>query len=398
MRHLSELPLGGKCLLIREDFNVPMDSGGAIRSEARLEAALPTVRAALAGGAGALLLSHLGRPRSGAPAVDNAAFSLAPVARRLGQMLGLDVPLVPHAEMGARRCAPGEVALLENVRFLRGETDNDPVLARRLAALGDIFVMDAFATAHRAHASTCGIAAHAQSACAGPLLVAELAALKRAFSAPAKPVVAVVGGAKISTKLGVLRRLATKVDRLIVGGGLANTFLAAAGHRVAHSLFEAECVAEARALAAALGDKLLLPEDVVVAVPGAAPGTARSCLVSEVGPQEAIYDFGADSAARVAALAAAAGTLIWNGPLGRFEEPAFCGGTRALARAAAACRGYTLAGGGDTLAAIDLCGIAGRLSYVSTGGGAFLRFAEGRELPGVAALEALGEDPSGGHA
>ncbi len=369
------------------DFNVPLNSDGTIGSATRLEAALPTVRTALAGGAGALLMSHLGRPRPQASAADNAAFSLAPVASWLGQMLGREVPLVPHAEMAAWHCTPGSVALLENVRFLAGETDNNPTLARRLAALGDIFVMDAFATAHRAHASTCGIAGHALAACAGPLLRAELVALERAFSAPAKPIVAVIGGAKISTKLKVLRRLATKVDRLIVGGGIANTFLAAAGHEIGSSLFEPDCVNEAQALAGTLGDKLLLPKDVVVAEGQDAPQT-RCCQVTELRPQEAIYDFGASSTAQVAAEVGTAGTLIWNGPLGLFEKPAFSAGTRALACAAADCAGFTLAGGGDTLAAIELYGIAEQLSYRSTGGGAFLQFAEGRELPGVVALEA----------
>ncbi len=381
---MSEVPLAGRRLLIREDFNVPIEDG-RIRSAERLRAALPTIEQALAAGARVLLMSHLGRPEEGR---FDPALSLAPVAEWLSQALARAVPLVADLDrVPALAC--GEVALLENVRFNRGEKKDDPELARRYAALCDVFVMDAFATAHRAEASTHGVIRFAPLACAGPLLAAELDALERAVAKPARPLVAVVGGAKVSTKLAVLEHLLDRVDRLIVGGGIANTFSAAAGLPVGRSLHEAELVPTAARIlerAEALGRPIPLPADVVVATDTGAAAVGRVVDAKAVAADELILDIGPRTAEAYAAVVRGAGTVVWNGPLGLFEHPAFAAGTRALAMALAESRAFTLAGGGDTVAAIETFGLEGRFGYVSTGGGAFLEYLEGRILPAVAAL------------
>lgn len=385
---MSDLELAGRRVLIREDFNVPM-SEGALRSDARLRAALPTVEAALAAGAAVMLMSHLGRPVAGEP---DAQFSLAPVARRLGQLLGRDVPLVRDWLNGVS-VAAGELVLLENVRFLAGEKDNDPELAKRMAALCDVFVMDAFGTAHRAQASTCGVAEFAPLASAGPLLVRELEALAEALDDPPRPLLAIVGGSKVSTKLTVLEALTGFVDTLIVGGGIANTFIRAAGHGVGKSLYEPDLVATARALmanAAGRAAMIPVPSDVVVGAAFAADAAASTKPVAAVAADERILDIGPDTRADFAALIRGAGTVIWNGPLGVFEFDAFAEGTRQVAEAIADSEAFSVAGGGDTLAAIDKFGVRERISYISTGGGAFLEFVEGKTLPAVAMLERRG--------
>lgn len=385
---MSDLELAGRRVLIREDLNVPM-SDGALRSDARLRAALPTVEAALAAGAAVMLMSHLGRPVAGEP---DAQFSLAPVARRLGQLLGRDVPLVRDWLDGVS-VAAGELVLLENVRFLAGEKDNDPELAKRMAALCDVFVMDAFGTAHRAQASTCGVAEFAPLASAGPLLVRELEALAEALDDPPRPLLAIVGGSKVSTKLTVLEALTGFVDTLIVGGGIANTFIRAAGHGVGKSLYEPDLVATARALmanAAGRAAMIPVPSDVVVGDAFAADAAASTKPVAAVAADERILDIGPDTRADFAALIRGAGTVIWNGPVGVFEFDAFAEGTRQVAEAIADSEAFSVAGGGDTLAAIDKFGVRERISYISTGGGAFLEFVEGKTLPAVAMLERRG--------
>ncbi|HZW60158.1 MAG TPA: phosphoglycerate kinase [Woeseiaceae bacterium] len=384
MLQMAELALGGKRVLIREDLNVPV-ADGAVTSDARIRAAVPTIRAALEAGAAVILMSHLGRPEEGKP---DAAFSLQPVARRLSELLGAEVPLVADWSSGVA-VAPGQAVLLENVRFETGEKACDDALARRMAALCDIFVMDAFGTAHRAQASTVGVARHAPVACAGPLLAAEIDALTRALEAPARPFVAIVGGSKVSTKLQVLDALAGLVDQLIVGGGIANTFIAAAGHAVGKSLFEADMVDTARTLAAGGRGRAAvpLPTDVVVASELSATATAAVKAVGAVSADELILDIGPDTTARFAELIAAAGTIIWNGPVGVFEFDQFGEGTARLARAIADSSAFSVAGGGDTLAAIDKYGVTDGISYISTGGGAFLEFVEGKTLPAVAILE-----------
>jgi len=382
---MTDLALAGKRVLIREDLNVPV-ADGKVTSDARLRAAVPTIRLAADAGARVLVMSHLGRPKEGER---DPALSLAPVATELARLLGRPVRF--HAgELEAAAAAPGEVVLLENVRFLKGEKKDDPALAARMAALCDVFVMDAFGTAHRAEASTHGVALAAPVACAGPLLAAELDALERALGNPKRPLVAVVGGSKVSTKLEVLESLLAKVDALVVGGGIANTFLAAAGLPVGKSLHEADMIDVARRLAAAAkakGIALPVPTDVVVAREFAATAQAVTKPASAVGADEMILDIGPDSARAVAAIVAKAGTIIWNGPVGVFEFDAFGGGTKALAAAIAASPAFSIAGGGDTLAAIDKYGIEQDVSYISTGGGAFLEFVEGKKLPAVAALE-----------
>lgn len=380
---MTDLDLRGKRVLIREDLNVPLKDG-RISSDARIVAALPTLRRALDGGARVLVMSHLGRPKAGASDADNAAFSLAPVAVRLGELLDRPVPLLRDWLDGVE-IEPGALALAENVRFSAGEKQDDEALARRMAALCDVYVMDAFATAHRAEASTHGVARFAPIACAGPLLAAELAALGKALHEPARPLVAIVGGAKVSTKLSVLDALAEKVDRLVPGGGIANTFLAAAGLPVGRSLVEADLIADARRLMARTD--VPLPDDVVVAAALAEDAQATVKSVTEVEPGEMILDIGPDTAARYARLLGEAGTILWNGPLGVFEVEQFAAGTRVVAEAVAASPAFSLAGGGDTLAALEKFGVRERISYVSTGGGAFLEFVEGRQLPAVAILE-----------
>jgi phosphoglycerate kinase len=381
---MSDLDLAGQRVLIREDLNVPV-AEGAVTSDARIRAALPTVRAALDSGAAVMLMSHLGRPTEGQP---EARYSLAPVAARLSELLERDVPLLTDWIDGVD-IKPGEVVLLENVRFLAGEKASDAALARKMAALCDIFVMDAFGTAHRAQASTYGVAEYAPVACAGPLLVAELEALEKALTKPARPLVAIVGGSKVSTKLSVLDALAGIVDTLIVGGGIANTFIAAAGHNVGKSLCETDMLDTAHRLAAGGAGRadIPLPTDVVVADAFSADATPVIRSVAEIGDEEMILDIGPETAAAFADIIKDAGTVIWNGPVGVFEFDAFGAGTETLAKAIAASEAFSVAGGGDTLAAIDKYGVADRISYISTGGGAFLEFVEGKKLPAVTVLE-----------
>ena len=380
---MSDLALSGKRVLIREDLNVPVKDG-KVTSDARIRASLPTIRAAQEAGAAVMLMSHLGRPTEGQP---DDAFSLQPVADRLSELLGRDVPLIRDWIDGVD-VSPGDVVLLENVRFLDGEKGCDDGLSRKMAALCDVFVMDAFGTAHRAQASTYGVAEHAPVACAGPLLAAELTALGKALGDPKRPLVAIVGGSKVSTKLDVLDALAGIVDCLIVGGGIANTFIAAAGHDVGKSLHEADMLDTARRLAAG-GEgraEIPVPTDVVVATEFAnVEGTTKA--VDAVSGDELILDIGPQTAARFSEIIAGAGTEIWNGPVCVFEFDNFGPGTRALAEAIAASDAFSVAGGGDTLAAIDKYGVADRISYISTGGGAFLEFVEGKKLPAVEVLE-----------
>jgi phosphoglycerate kinase len=382
---MADLALAGKRVLIREDLNVPI-ADGRVTSDARLRAAVPTIRSAAGSGARVLVMSHLGRPKDGER---DPALSLAPVAKALSSLLGRAVRL-HEGELEAAAAEPGEVVMLENVRFLKGEKKDDPALAARMAALCDVFVMDAFGTAHRAEASTHGVALAAPVACAGPLLAAELDALERALEKPRRPLVAVVGGSKVSTKLEVLESLISKVDALVVGGGIANTFLAANGVAVGKSLHEPEMLDVAKRLLAqakARGVDIPIPTDVVVAREFAATAKAETKSAAAVGADEMILDIGPASARAVADVVAAAGTVIWNGPLGVFEFDAFGGGTKALAEAIARSPAFSIAGGGDTLAAIEKYGIERDVSYISTGGGAFLEFVEGKTLPAVAALE-----------
>ena len=379
---MRDLELGGKRVLIREDLNVPL-AHGEVASDVRIRAALPTIRAALDAGAAVMLMSHLGRPTEGQP---DEQYSLAPVARRLAGLLERPVPLVDDWLEGVA-VEPGEAVLLENVRFLAGEKACDETLSKKMAALCDVFVMDAFGTAHRAQASTCGIARFAPVACAGPLLRGELDALSRALDDPARPMVAVVGGSKVSTKLTVLDALSRVVDQLIVGGGIANTFIAAAGHNVGKSLHEPDMLDIARKLAAGDQASIPLPVDVVVAAEFSASATATVKGVDEVTDDELILDIGPETAEQFAAMLASAGTVIWNGPVGVFEFDQFGEGTRAVAEAIASSPAFSVAGGGDTLAAIDKYGVADSVSYISTGGGAFLEFVEGKKLPAVAILE-----------
>ena len=385
LQRMSDLDLAGKRVLIREDLNVPV-ADGKVTSDARIRAALPTIRLAVERGARVLVMSHLGRPQEG---TRDPAMSLAPVAARLSDLLGRPVPLVGDW-LGGVESAPGEVKLLENVRFNQGEKRDDEALARRMAALCDVFVMDAFGTAHRAEASTHGVARFAPVACAGPLLVSELEALEAALGNPARPLVAVVGGAKVSTKLSVLESLIGKVDQLIVGGGIANTFLLAAGFRVGKSLHESDMIDVARRLLARAkesGVAIPMPVDVVVARELSATAEADVKAVADVAADDAILDVGPDTAEHYARIVMDAGTVFWNGPLGVFEFDQFGEGTRVLAQAIARSRAFSIAGGGDTIAAIDKYGVGEDISYISTGGGAFLEFVEGRTLPAVAILE-----------
>ncbi len=383
---MTELDLRGKRVLIREDLNVPVHER-VVTSDARIRAALPTLRRAMDAGAKVFVLSHLGRPEEG---VYDQKLSLAPVAARMSELLGKPVPLRTDWLKGVD-CASGDAVLCENVRFNQGEKRDSEELARRMAALCDIYVMDAFATAHRAEASTHGVARFAPQACAGPLLVGELEALERALENPARPMVAIVAGSKVSTKLTVLEALLAKVDRLIVGGGIANTFLAATGIRVGKSLHEADMLHMARTLMAQArqrGTEIPLPTDVVVAKELAATAHADIRPVAEVHADEMILDIGPDTAERLGASLQSAGTIIWNGPLGVFEYDQFGEGTRVIAAAVARSKAFSLAGGGDTLAAIEKYGVEEGISYISTGGGAFLEFVEGKKLPAVAVLEA----------
>ena len=382
---MTDLDLRGKRVLIREDLNVPIQDG-VVTSDARIRAALPTIRHALEKRARVFILSHLGRPEEGK--IDEA-LSLRPVAARLSELLGKSVPLKRDWLDGVD-CEAGTAVLCENVRFNKGEKKDDPALARRMADLCDVFVMDAFGTAHRAEASTHGVVRFAKSACAGPLLVGELEALERALEKPARPLVAIVAGSKVSTKLTVLESLLAKVDKLIVGGGIANTFLAATGVAVGKSLYEAELLDVARRLmtqARERGAEIPLPTDVVVAKELAATAHADVRSIHEVRPDERILDIGPDTSDRLSGMLQSAGTIIWNGPVGVFEFEQFGEGTRAIAQAIARSKAFSLAGGGDTLAAIEKYGVEDGISYISTGGGAFLEFVEGKTLPAVAALE-----------
>jgi phosphoglycerate kinase len=382
---MTSLDLRDKRLLIREDLNVPIKDG-EVASDARIRAALPTIQAALSAGARVMLMSHLGRPEEGKFADE---FSLAPVAKRLGQLLGVPAPLKRDWLEGVE-VGPGEVVLLENVRFNRGEKKDSDELARKMAALCDIYVMDAFGTAHRAEASTHGVARYAPIACAGPLLVSELTALETALEKPARPMLAIVAGSKVSTKLTVLETLLSKVDQLIVGGGIANTFLAARGYNVGKSLHEPEMLDICRRLieqSQRRGIVIPMPTDVVVATEFSAVAEADVKPVAAVGPGEMILDIGPDSAEQLAQLISKAGTVLWNGPVGVFEFDQFGEGTRTLANAIARSKAFSLAGGGDTLAAIEKYGVEDSMSYISTGGGAFLEFVEGKKLPAVDILE-----------
>jgi phosphoglycerate kinase len=382
---MTDTDLRNRRVLIREDLNVPVQEG-VVTSDARIRAALATIRYALDQHARVFIMSHLGRPKEGQ---EDPALTLAPVAARLSELLGKPVPLRKDW-IGGVDCAPGTAVLCENVRFLKGEKQDDEQLARRMAALSEVFVMDAFATAHRAEASTHGVARYAPVACAGPLLVGELEALERALENPARPLVAIVGGSKVSTKLLVLESLLEKVDELIVGGGIANTFLAADGIDVGKSLCEREMLDVARRLsdkAHGRGTQIVLPSDVVVGREFAATAHADVRPVSEVRRDEMILDIGPDTADRCSALLQAAGTIIWNGPVGVFEFEQFGEGTRVIAQAIARGKAFSLAGGGDTLAAIEKYGVEDGISYISTGGGAFLEFVEGKTLPAVAVLE-----------
>jgi phosphoglycerate kinase len=382
---MTDLDLAGKRVLIREDLNVPVKDG-QVTSDARIRAALPTIRGALERGARVLVMSHLGRPKEGE---FDAALSLEPVAARLSELLGRKVPLLRDWLDGAE-VAPGEVALLENVRFNKGEKKDAEDLARRMAALCDVFVMDAFGTAHRAEASTHGVARFAPVACAGPLLVNELVALEKALDKPARPLVAIVAGSKVSTKLTVLETLLGKVDQLIVGGGIANTFLAAAGFPVGKSLYEADMVDIAQRLieqSRSRGVDIPIPTDVVVAKEFSVSAEADVKDAAAVAADDMILDIGPDTAERLAGIVERAGTVVWNGPVGVFEFDQFGEGTRTLASAIARSGAFSLAGGGDTLAAIEKYGVEEGISYISTGGGAFLEFVEGKTLPAVAVLQ-----------
>ncbi|RMH83486.1 phosphoglycerate kinase [Pseudomonas sp. AOB-7] len=381
---MTDLDLAGKRVLIREDLNVPVKDG-VVKSDARILAALPTIKLALEKGAAVLVCSHLGRPEEG---VYSEQDSLAPVAAYLSQALGREVPLVKDY-LGGVEVKAGELVLLENVRFNKGEKKSSDELAQQYAALCDVFVMDAFGTAHRAQGSTHGVAKFAKVACAGPLLAAELDALGKALDKPARPMLAIVAGSKVSTKLDVLNSLADICDSLIVGGGIANTFLAAAGLPVGKSLYEADLVDTARAIAAKVS--VPLPVDVVVAKEFAESASATVKAVKDVAEDDMILDIGPQTAAMFAEMLKASQTILWNGPVGVFEFDQFGNGTKALALAIAESPAFSIAGGGDTLAAIDKYGVAEQISYISTGGGAFLEFVEGKVLPAVEVLEQRAE-------
>jgi len=383
---MENLDLDGKRVLIREDLNVPV-SDGRVTSDARIRAALPTIRMALEKGAAVMIVSHLGRPVEGE---FDPQFSLQPVADRLGELLGREVRL-QQDWLGGVDVSPGDIVLCENVRFIPGEKKNDDGLARSMGALCDIFVMDAFGTAHRAQASTEGVTRYAPVACAGPLLARELDALTKGLHHPARPMLAIVGGSKVSTKLSVLDTLLDKVDELIVGGGIANTFIAASGYGVGKSLYEPDLIHDAQLLiqkAHAGGGSIPIPKDVVVARSFSNDAEPIVRDVKDVAHDEMILDIGPLTAVEYSEIIAGAGTVIWNGPVGVFEFENFAAGTRAMAEAIERSHAYSIAGGGDTLAAIDQFGVADEISYISTGGGAFLEFVEGKVLPAVAALEA----------
>jgi phosphoglycerate kinase len=391
IRSINDYPLKNQRVLIREDLNVPIKNGKVI-NDARINAALPTIRYALQEGAVILLMSHLGRPQEGGPISAQAEFSMAPVAQRLGELLGQTVAIMPpdFSQEDSLKLAPGTCVLLENVRTNVGEKANEDSLARYYAGLCDIFVMDAFGTAHRAQASTHGVARFAEKACAGPLLRGELDALDKALTNPQRPMLAIVGGAKVSSKLGVLQALATKVDQLIVGGGIANTFLAAAGFPVGKSLLEEEMISTARMLMAETD--IPLPVDVMVAKEFSEQAAATLKVVEDVADDDMILDIGPETSKRFSEIIAGMKTILWNGPIGVFEFEAFSHGTEVVSRAIAANAGFSIAGGGETITAIDKFGISSDISYISTGGGAFLEFVQGEVLPAVAVLEERGKN------
>ena len=388
VKKLTDLDVKGKKVFIRADLNVPQDDAGNITEDTRIRASIPSIKYALDGGAAVMVTSHLGRPTEGELKAED---TLAPVAVRLGQLLGKPVRLIQNWVEGGVEVAPGEVVLLENCRCNKGEKKDNEELAKKMAALCDIYVNDAFGTAHRAEATTHGIARFAPVACAGILMGAEIDALGKALHEPKRPLVAIVGGSKVSSKLTILKSLADKVDQLIVGGGIANTFLLASGKRIGESLAEADLVKEAHAIMdimKARGAEVPLPTDVVVADEVSALARANKISVDDVAAHDRILDIGPKSAARLGEIIANAGTIVWNGPVGVFELPQFAGGTKMLASAIAHSEAFSIAGGGDTLAAIAKFDIADDVGYISTGGGAFLEFLEGKTLPAIAALEA----------
>ncbi|ROR98906.1 phosphoglycerate kinase [Sinobacterium caligoides] len=382
---MSDLELGGKRVLIREDLNVPVKDG-VVSSDARLRAALPTIRQALQAGAKVIVMSHLGRPVEGGSAEENADYTLAPVAHYLSEALGQEVALISDYLGGELDVADGQLVLLENVRFNAGEKKDQETLAKAYAKLCDVFVMDAFGTAHRAQASTHGVAKFAPVACAGPLLAAELDNLAKALAAPARPLLAIVGGSKVSTKLTVLESLANIADQIIVGGGIANTFLAASGQPVGKSLCESDLIPNAKALMAQCD--IPVPSDVVTGKLFSESAEATLKPAAEVAADDMIFDIGPATSAQLAELIGKAKTIIWNGPVGVFEFDQFADGTAAIAEAIASSDAFSIAGGGDTLAAVDKYAIADKISYISTGGGAFLEYVEGKTLPAVAILQA----------
>ncbi len=389
-KRLDEIDVRGKRVFIRADLNVPQDDAGAITDDTRIRASVPGIRDALERGGAVMVTSHLGRPTEGQY---SAADSLAPVAARLGELLGREVPLIRDwVDGGAWHTAlkPGDVVLLENCRFNRGEKKDDAALARQMAKLCDVYVNDAFGTAHRAEATTHGIARYAPVACAGPLLAAELDALGKALANPKRPLVAIVAGSKVSTKLSVLTHLAPIVDTLIVGGGIANTFILAAGGRIGKSLAEADLADQAKAILDLFPGKVPIPIDAVVAREFSASAKPALKAIEDIRPDDLILDVGPQTVLALKAIVAKAGTIVWNGPVGVFEFDGFAGGTKALAEAIAASPAFSIAGGGDTIAAINKFGIADRIDYISTAGGAFLEFLEGKTLPAVAILETRG--------
>ena len=382
---MSDVKLKGKRVMIREDLNVPLKHG-AVASDIRIRAAIPTIKQALKAGAAVILMSHLGRPEEGS---QEEQFSLAPVAERLSQLLKKEVPLIKDWLKGFS-VESNSVVLLENVRLNKGETDNEIGLSKKMAALCDVFVMDAFATSHRAEASTCGIIRYAPVACAGPLLLGELNALSKIMQNPKHPVVAIVGGSKVSTKLSLLETLVQKVDTLIIGGGIANTFIAAEGYMVGRSLYEPDLIDEAERLtisAQKRGAEIPVPTDVIVADKLSADTESSVRLVSQVYDNEKIYDIGPDTIKKLVSIIKKAKTILWNGPVGAFEIDQFAEGTEAIAKAVAESKGFSVAGGGDTLAAIEKYRLGKKIDYISTGGGAFLSFLEGKPLPAIVALE-----------
>jgi len=387
LKRLSDLDVRGKRVFIRADLNVPQDDAGTITDDTRIRASVPAIRDALARGAAVMVTSHLGRPAEGQWSEGD---SLAPIATRLSALLGVDVPLVRDwVDGGAwhEALAPGQVVLLENCRMNKGEKKNDDALSQRMAKLCDVYVNDAFGTAHRAEATTHGLAKFAAVACAGPLLAAELDALGRALAHPKRPLIAIVAGSKVSTKLTILRALAAKVDSLIVGGGIANTFVLAAGGKIGKSLAEPDLVGEARAILAEFPGKVPVPTDAVVAQDFSATARPETKAIADILPGDLILDIGPSTVAALKIIIAHAGTIVWNGPVGVFEFDAFAGGTRAIGEAIAASPAFSIAGGGDTLAAIAKYGLETKIGYISTGGGAFLEFLEGKSLPAVAILE-----------